>query len=278
MEAGIIQILFIGFHTCYTMKQLLILAILVLSLVVYAQEVKLGIYDIKGIDEKNAAYEGKCIVSKHCQVYGMFFDFGETKEIGVGVLKEGQLLVVFQTLCGGEYGREVITLKEGVLDTADWTLFNREAVGKETFTFKEVAGECKCNCESCAKQEPPEIKLGMYDIKGVDSANEAYEGKCGLMKFCKIYPIFFDYGETGKEIGVGILKEGKLLVVFQTLCGTDYGHEVITVKDGVLESAEWKLYNKTSFGTETFAFKGCPEGCKCEKCDKAEKTECCPKN
>ncbi len=134
------------------MKNLLLVALILLSLVVTAQEIKSGIYDVKGIDlSTNEPYEGQCYVFKQCDVYFMGWVFGEEREVGAGVFQDGKLVIVFQTTTGVDYGRQEATIKEDGTIESEWKLFNRECSGKETLTFKtsEFPKECK---EKCCKK------------------------------------------------------------------------------------------------------------------------------
>lgn len=261
------------------MKNLFILAVVFLSLVLSAQELKVGLYEVKGMDlTKNEAYDGECFIMKPCEdFYAIGYKFSDgTMEGGVGVLKEGKLLIIFQNADGVDYGYQVSTIKEDGSMTAEWKLFNRECNGNETLTFKEMP-------EGCNKKEfqgEGEVKVGMYDVKGMDLAkNEAYQGQCFLMKPCEhFYGIKWVFTDGDKEGGIAVLKEHQLLIVFQNANGIDYGYMVADVKGNDITGV-WKMLNRECNGSETMTFKGkpeCPKDCKCEGCQKACDKKQCP--
>ncbi len=151
---------------------------------------------------------------------------------GIALAIEGQLYVAFGTEVG--YGLAVYAEKNGGIEA----IFTGH--GFEGAAGRETVPDC-----------PGMTHLNQtYDMKGWQPDNETYKGKVAFAPYGALYLMTWAFeGTTGQYVGVGMLRNGKLLTGYGLKNDSTFGCGLYTLQANGSLQGEWAIpsYQSTLF-------------------------------
>jgi len=190
-----------------------------------------GSYDITGTNENGAgAYKGTLAVNNRGDVYQFSWDTAGKKYDGVGVRTGNKIGVAFASGDSGE-GCGVVLYKIGADGTLD---------GKAGYW-----GNNGSESEAAIRVKGTDLE-GEYDVKGINTAGQAYEGQLNVKRNGAGYTFSWSAGSSFEGFGI---RQGDTVAV--GFGGDKCGFVSYELKsDGTLEG-KWGGYGSKSVGTET---------------------------
>lgn len=190
-----------------------------------------GTYDVSGTNEGGGgAYKGALSVATRGDVYQFSWETAGKKFEGVGVRTGNAVAVAFAEGNTGE-GCGVVLYKIG----ADGTLDGKAGYWGTNSSESETATRTKGTGLD-----------GMYQVKGKNTAGDAYEGTLAVNKSGAGYTFTWDAGSTFEGFGV---KQGEMVAV--GFGGNKCGFVSYEIKPGGTLEGKWGGYGSKSVGTET---------------------------